>query len=147
MFKIKYLLILSLLILTFTSCSSESDKVETENTKEVKTEVVKANSNAIDSSTEKVTKKKTLLFFLNPHGRPCQMQDEILTKTMPYIKELCVLEYVSTGDKNARSKFNQYGIRSLPSLILLDEDGKEMKRFAPGIQRAGLIMASVEELD
>jgi len=37
------------------------------------------------------------------------------------------------------AKFQQYGIRSLPALIVTDASGKEIRRATPGIQSAAQV--------
>jgi thioredoxin-related protein len=43
--------------------------------------------------------------------------------------------------------FYTYGIRGLPSLILLDKNGKELKRFSPGIQDGKAILSALKNID
>ena len=88
-----------------------------------------------------VPAKQTLLFFLNPNGAPCQMQDRILKEMGPSLTEKASVKYISVSDPSARELFGQYGIRALPSLIVLDAKGKEAKRFPPGIQSAETVKA------
>ena len=83
-----------------------------------------------------------LLFFLNPKGRPCQMQQAIIAQLgddLPVtVREVSVLD-----DANRPSLY-QYGVRSLPALILVDAAGKEVHRFTPGIQPADTILAALD---
>ncbi len=85
---------------------------------------------------------RTLLFFLNPNGRPCQMQQAIITQlgdslTVP-VREVSVL------DNSNRPALYQYGIRSLPAMILVDAAGQELHRFTPGIQQGDTILAALD---
>jgi thioredoxin 1 len=84
--------------------------------------------------------KPTLIFFMNPNGSPCQMQDQILLKSKADLEKLVQVRYVKTTIPTDREIFYQYGIRSLPNLILTDAQGKELHRFAPGIQEIEVIM-------
>ncbi len=88
----------------------------------------------------------TLLFFINPNGRPCQAQDKILTDNRPEIRKYAEIQYVSTLNPDHRATYYQYGVRSLPSLILLDEKGNITKRYSPGIQYAINFLPDLEKL-
>ncbi len=83
-----------------------------------------------------------LLFFLNPNGRPCKMQQAIFTQLgddLPVpVREVSVL------DNANRPSLYQYGVRSLPALILVDTAGEEVHRFTPGIQQADAILAALD---
>ncbi|NLB64767.1 MAG: hypothetical protein GX801_11820 [Fibrobacter sp.] len=76
----------------------------------------------------------TLYFFINPGGRPCQIQDEIL-KNSPDLKNHAQLKYISTNVPTDRDMFYKYGVRSLPSLILVDQKDSTLHRFPPGIHQ------------
>ncbi len=85
---------------------------------------------------------RTLLFFLNPNGRPCQIQQGIFAQmgdslTVP-------VEEVSVLDNANRPTLYQYGVRSLPALILVDGSGAELHRFTPGIQQADAVIAALD---
>jgi thioredoxin 1 len=89
--------------------------------------------------------KPTLVFFMNPAGRPCQTQDEILKESRAQWEPLATLRYVRTDVQTDRGVFYQYGVRSLPNLILVNADGKEIHRYSPGIQPAGAILSGIRE--
>ncbi|NOZ07499.1 MAG: thioredoxin family protein [FCB group bacterium] len=88
----------------------------------------------------------TLLFFMNPNGGPCQMQDRYLQDASEEIKEYADVVYVKTTDDRSKSMFYQYGVRSLPQIILLDHDQQEIRRFSPGIQQPATIMDVLSSL-
>jgi thioredoxin 1 len=77
-----------------------------------------------------------LVFFMNPNGTPCQMQDKILQEMAPELKGKAEVVYYKTTISTDIPKFQQYGIRSLPTLMLTDASGKELRRATPGIQSA-----------
>lgn len=77
-----------------------------------------------------------LVFFMNPNGAPCQMQDRILQEMAPELKGKAEVVYYKTTISTDIPKFQQYGIRSLPTLMLTDASGKEIRRATPGIQSA-----------
>ena len=74
-----------------------------------------------------------LVFFMNPNGRPCQMQDQIL-RAMPDLAARADVVYYRTTEPSEISRFEQYGIRSLPQLLVTDANGNELRRATPGIQ-------------
>ncbi|THB70285.1 MAG: hypothetical protein D6B28_09615 [Gammaproteobacteria bacterium] len=90
--------------------------------------------------------KGTLLFFLNPNGYPCQQQDKILKQNMNNIQAKADISYISTTDPMSRFSFNRYGVRRLPSLILLNANGEISKHFPPGIRSAEEINNAINEL-
>ena len=87
--------------------------------------------------------KPTLIFFMNPAGRPCQMQDQILSESRAQWEPLASLRYARTDKEADRDVFYQYGVRSLPNLILVGADGKEIHRYSPGIQSAETILSGI----
>jgi len=91
-------------------------------------------------------KKGELLFFLNPNGYACRTQNDIVRSILPQIKAKAKLVYVRTDVAADKSVFYQYGIRSLPSLILLNPDGDVSKRFSPGIQEKEDIIEAVDRM-
>jgi len=79
--------------------------------------------------------KQRLLFFMNPNGRPCQVQDQILTEMGSELTDKVQVQYLKTTEMaSAQPLFQQYGIRALPTLILLDASGNVAHRMTPGIQ-------------
>jgi thioredoxin 1 len=83
---------------------------------------------------EKSVPPRTILFFMNPNGRPCQMQNSILTEIKDDLIGRADVRSIKTTEPGDRDLFMKYGIRGLPSLIIIDNNGKEIIRFPPGIQ-------------
>ncbi len=75
-----------------------------------------------------------LVFFMNPNGGPCQMQDQILDRMGGELAGKVRLVYYKTTNREDLPKFDEYGIRSLPALVLTDAAGRELRRATPGIQ-------------
>jgi thioredoxin 1 len=92
------------------------------------------------------TPSLTILFFMNPNGRPCQMQNEILSAIKDSLVARASTTYIKTTEPADRERFSVYGIRGLPSLIIVDSNNKEIKRFTPGIQSAETILAALKAL-
>jgi len=91
--------------------------------------------------------KPTLVFFLNPMGAPCQAQKVELDKLLVQQKGKFNLANVSVMDPGARQAFYDYGVRSLPSLVLVDKAGNVSKVFAPGIQSTETITTALNALN
>jgi thioredoxin 1 len=83
--------------------------------------------------------KPQLVFFMNPNGAPCQMQDRILHEMAAELGGKVEVVYYKTTVPSDIARFQQYGIRSLPQLMLADASGKEIRRATPGIQSAAQI--------
>ena len=126
--------------LMVSGCSSEKTPV-----KKVKTVAEKTVNPSPGKSAQKtITEKQKLLFFINPNGRPCQMQDSILDRLKSQIEDEVDVIYIKTNDPTARDTFYKYGIRSLPSIIIADSKGNPLKRFPPGIQNEETILNGLE---
>lgn len=93
-----------------------------------------------------VSPDKEILFFLNPNGQPCITQLSILDGMKTKISSLAKIKYIKTTETSDQNTFYQYGIRGLPSLIILGKDGKELKRFTPGVQTEKTILSAFEKL-
>lgn len=90
--------------------------------------------------------KPTLIFFLNPAGAPCQAQKAVIDKLVAQKRPQFNLANVSVMNEGDRQAFYDYGVRSLPSLVLVDKAGNITKVFAPGIQDAESIITALNEL-
>jgi thioredoxin 1 len=90
---------------------------------------------------------KEILFFMNPNGHPCQMQLSIMDRIKDKIAPLASVKYIKTTEGRDEEMFDKYGIRGLPSLIIVDKSGKELKRFSPGIQNEETILSALKNSD
>ena len=75
-----------------------------------------------------------LVFFMNPSGLPCQMQDRILREVSSELSGRAELVYYRTTEPADIPQFGRYGVRSLPLLLVTDASGAELRRATPGIQ-------------
>jgi thiol-disulfide isomerase/thioredoxin len=100
---------------------------------------------AIVQSKKPVVPAKTILFFMNPNGHPCQMQNAVLEGIKDSLAGKATIKYIKTTEESDRDAFDTYGIRGLPSLIIVDKNGKELKRFSPGIQDKDAILDAVRK--
>jgi thioredoxin 1 len=89
--------------------------------------------------TARTAPRPRLVFFLNPNGQPCQIQDRILKEMAGELSGKADVVYYRTTSGEDLAKFQQYGIRSLPTLLLTDAGGKEIRRATPGIQSAAQV--------
>lgn len=88
--------------------------------------------------------KKTVVFFLNPNGGPCQAQNEILQKLVLDRGGSFNVTYVSAMQPENQKAFYDYGVRSLPTLVLVDGSGKISRTFPPGIQTYETLAAALD---
>lgn len=86
---------------------------------------------------------KKLLFFMNPYGSPCQTQDGILAGVADSLSKVAELVYYKTTESADMQKFEAFGIRGLPTLVIVDRDGRELSRFSPGIQSGDAVLAAL----
>lgn len=89
-------------------------------------------------------KKSTIVFFQNPQGGPCRAQKEILLKLQQDRKGNFNIANVSTMKQEDQQAFYDYGVRNLPSLVLVDMSGKISRVFPPGIQSAEALSAALD---
>ncbi len=87
-----------------------------------------------------------LVFFLNPEGGPCIMQDSILKEMAGELSGKVDIQYVQTTVPADLNIFNQYGIRALPTLLLADASGKEINRMPPGVKRSDDIRILIQSI-
>lgn len=99
-----------------------------------------ANSeNTAPAASIQQTSSPQLMFFINPQGAPCRMQDSILSGMAAELEGKVAVTYVRTDVPDQRSIFYTYGIRGLPSIVLTDAAGSEIKRLSPGVRPAEAI--------
>ena len=89
-------------------------------------------------------KKNTVVFFLNPQGGPCKAQNEILQKLSKDKKGNFNIAYVSAMEPQNQKAFYDYGVRSLPTLVIVDKSGKIARFFSPGIQNYETVAAALD---
>jgi len=77
---------------------------------------------------------------MNPNGRPCQIQDQILEQVAGSLQGRAVLVRFRTTTPEDLAWFEKFGIRSLPQLVVTDATGNELRRATPGIQDAGQVL-------
>ena len=119
---------LSLLLVAFVSASIASP-ASAQSQKSVTTKATASQPTALPR----------LVFFMNPNGAPCQMQDQILQQMAPELKGKAAVVYYKTTVPTDIAMFQQYGIRALPTLLVTDASGKEIRRATPGIQAAAQV--------
>ncbi len=101
---------------------------------EASTQPPPSNSAAGQGATTPNGQLRHLVFFMNPNGQPCQIQQGILNDMASELNgKVQIVRYRTTSPKDI-AMFEQYGIRSLPALVLTDSLGNELRRASPGIQ-------------
>jgi thioredoxin 1 len=76
-----------------------------------------------------------LVFFMNPNGAPCQLQDQLIRGMAPELTGKITVVYLRTTVPAEIPFFERYGVRSLPQLLLVDGAGRELRRATPGVQQ------------
>jgi thioredoxin len=127
----KYILF-SFLLFFVTACSNDEQPGKPSNSVEAVSQ--SGISVAASAATHQQSGFK-LVFFLDPNGGPCRMQDSILKDMANELQGKVDIQYVQTTVPADRSIFYQYGIRALPTLLLADASGREIKRMPPGIKQ------------
>jgi thioredoxin 1 len=80
-----------------------------------------------------------LVFFMNPNGVPCQLQDQVIRGMAGELGGKVSIVYVRTTVPAELQFFERFGVRSLPQLVLVDGAGNEVRRATPGIQDAAAV--------
>ncbi len=121
--------IILLAIVTLFGCSQDQPAQTTTQTAPQKT----------TTQTSQQDAKHLLVFFINPNGGPCRMQADILNQMSADLDGKVIIRPVKTNVKADAQLFAAYGIRGLPTILLADRNGKEVRRLSPGVHRAETI--------
>jgi thioredoxin 1 len=89
-------------------------------------------------------KKNTVVFFINPMGGPCKAQKQVLEQLHKDRGGKFNIAYVSTMRAEDQRAFYDYGVRSLPTVVLVDKRGKIARYFPPGIQSYETLAAALD---
>ena len=104
-----------------------------------------SSSVSVPSGTRELAAFK-MIFFLNPNGNPCRMQLSILNDMAKELSGKVDIQYVQTSVPSDRDIFYKYGVRGLPTLLLADASGKEIKRMPPGVRQASEIRTLIQSI-
>ena len=89
-------------------------------------------------------KKNTVVFFINPMGGPCRAQKQVLEQLLKDSGGKFNIAYVSTMKAEDQRAFYDYGVRNLPTVVLVDKRGKVARFFPPGIQSYETLAAALD---
>ncbi|SHJ84793.1 thioredoxin 1 [Malonomonas rubra DSM 5091] len=128
---LKKLLLIAVVLVLF-GCSDEAPVAQSAQPQEASP----ATTETAAAPQQQFSADHLLIFFLDPNGGPCRMQASILQEMGDELKGKVDVRYVQTTIKDDLQYFYAYGIRGLPSLVLADTQGKEIKRLAPGVNPA-----------
>lgn len=83
--------------------------------------------------------RRTLLVFHSPSCGPC-------AAVMPHVQTFArqgaaTVEYFDTSTPDGLAQASELGVRSTPTLLVIDADGKELKRTTTVAMDAGRIGA------
>ena len=138
--KILLLLVLGIII----GCSTEQQSSNSSQPGVAESQTIASQSKPAEVPEEL---SFNLVFFLDPNGGPCKRQDTILQGMSDELNGKVNLRYVSTTVQDHRNLFYHYGVRALPTLLLADSSGKEIKRMPPGIKNTADIRAFLQSID
>ncbi len=138
----KYIIFSALLFL-ITACSS--DEQPTQSSTSATAETQSSTSATASTATRQMAAHK-MIFFLDPNGGPCRLQVSILNDMSNELRGTVDIQYVQTTVPDDRNIFHQYGIRALPTLLLADANGKEIKRMTPGVKQADDIRHLIQSI-
>ena len=124
-------------------CSNDQPAAESTQPAKAATEAL---SMAAAPAHQAVSAQYNLVFFLDPNGRPCRMQDAILSEMAGELQGKVAIRYVKTTVAADRNLFYQYGIRALPTLLLADASGNEIKRMPPGVKSADEVRLLIQSI-
>jgi thiol-disulfide isomerase/thioredoxin len=91
-------------------------------------------------------KKHTIVFFQNPMGGPCRAQKEIVQRLLKDRKNGFNVADISTMKAEDQPAFYDYGVRNLPTIVLVDKKGAIANYFPPGIQSYETLGAALDAL-
>ncbi len=126
------LLLMFIAIITLVGCSQEQTVVPA-------SQAMVAEKKEETTKTNLTSPEHLLVFFINPTGGPCVMQEKILADMASELEGKVIIRPVKTTVPDDMNIFYAYGIRGLPSMILTDSEGKEIKRLPPGVHSADTI--------
>ena len=136
-------IIFSALFFLLTACSS--DEQANNDSSSVSAETQSSTTSTTSTSTRQLAAHK-MIFFLDPNGGPCRLQVTILNEMANEFRGTIDIQYVQTTVPSDRDIFHQYGIRALPTLLLADAGGKEIKRMTPGVKQADDIRHLIQSI-
>jgi len=132
-------LILLMAIITIFGCSQEQP---TQAAKQ--SEPASAETNTAQRGPE--IAQHLLVFFINPDGGPCKMQENILNQMSAELDGQVLIRPVKTTVQADMDIFYAYGIRALPTILLADSSGKEISRLPPGVHPAETIRNLLKQI-
>lgn len=132
-------IILLIAVISLFGCSQEQSAQPTTQSTPVATETKPAqNSPGVTDHL--------LVFFIDPNGGPCRMQGDILNQMSAELDGKVLVRPVQTTVPADRDIFYAYGIRALPTILLADSSGKEIKRLSPGVHAAETIRGLLSQI-
>jgi len=86
-----------------------------------------------------------MVLFVSSHCPACPRGEKIAKKvSRDYIEKGLVFQKVRTRTKDGKSLANEFNIRATPTILLMDENEEETKRFV-GVPDEGSLRGSVEQ--
>jgi thioredoxin 1 len=132
-------IILLLAIITLLGCSQEQPSQAAVQSESAATE-------AKETQNSPEIAQHLLVFFINPDGGPCKMQENILNQMSAELDGKVLIRPVKTTVQADMDLFYAYGIRALPTILLADSAGKEISRLPPGVHPAETIRKLINQI-
>ncbi len=128
-----------MLVLLVFGCSNDQNTTKS-------SQSTKAQAAIVSTSATAQATGASLVLFIDPNGGPCRMQDSILRGMSAELADKVSIHYVQTTVPEDLNTFYAYGIRALPTILLADASGKEIKRLTPGVKTADDIRELLKSL-
>lgn len=125
-------IILLIVIILLSGCSQEQPT-------QIENQLIPAATESKTTQNNPEIAEYLLVFFIDPNGGPCQMQENILGQMSTELDGKVLIRPVKTTVQADMDIFYAYGIRALPTILLADSSGKEIKRLPPGVHAAETI--------
>jgi len=132
-------IVLLIAVLTLFGCSQEQ-------TPQLSSQVTPATAMAKPAQSSPEIAEHLLVFFINPDGGPCKMQENILNQMSAELDGKVLIRPVKTTVSTDMDIFYAYGIRALPTILLADSSGKEISRLPPGVHAAETIRNLLKQI-
>jgi len=87
-----------------------------------------------------------VLLFVSSHCPHCPAAEQILKKVVPdYYDHGLSLKKIRMKTKEGKKRSLEYNVRAIPTTLILDDNGNEIKRMV-GVMSEDSLRASIEKL-
>ncbi len=87
-----------------------------------------------------------ILLFVSSHCPHCPAAEQIVKKVVPDYQDYgCSVKKIRIKTKEGKKRSFEYHIRTIPTTLILDDNGNEIKRMV-GVMSEDSLRASIEKL-